>query len=154
MNFIARMLACGLGSGLTGWMPGSCGSVAAGLLLYFLKSNTSSSLALDLIMVASVTAIGLWAISRALRNSPSDHDPGWIVIDEWAGMAVATIGIAHTPLLYLLAFALFRIFDITKPGPIGKLELLPGAWGVMLDDLAAGLFARLVLFGLIWALGL
>ncbi|HMH34477.1 MAG TPA: phosphatidylglycerophosphatase A, partial [Puia sp.] len=68
-----------------------------------------------------------------------------IVIDEWAGMCVALLWIPLFPRYILPAFLLFRFFDIVKPLFIKKLEQLPGGWGVMFDDLLAGLYTNLLL---------
>jgi phosphatidylglycerophosphatase A len=90
------------------------------------------------------TVIGIPAATRVARESRRE-DPGHVVIDEvagqWLTLTVCRPDWPHA----LLALALFRLFDITKPWPIRKLEALPGGWGIMLDDLAAGLFALIVL---------
>jgi phosphatidylglycerophosphatase A len=90
------------------------------------------------------TAIGIPAATRVARESGRE-DPGLVVIDEvagqWLTLAVCRPDWSHA----LLALLLFRLFDITKPWPIRKLEALPGGWGIMLDDLAAGLFGLIVL---------
>lgn len=70
-------------------------------------------------------------------------DPGRIVIDEAAGMLVAMYGISSLGWELPAALALFRLFDITKPLGINALQRLPGAWGVVADDLLAGLYAML-----------
>lgn len=88
--------------------------------------------------------LGLWA----LRDRTDD--PGWVVIDEAAGQALA---LAALPAVagwgfvawVLVGFALFRLFDIQKPGPIGWIDRQPGALGVMGDDMLAGAFAAIVL---------
>jgi phosphatidylglycerophosphatase A len=84
---------------------------------------------------------GWWAAARISRTS-GIADPGWIVIDE---IAAQLLVLAATPLdwrFYLAAFLLFRLFDIWKPFPIGRLDrTLKGGLGIMLDDLAAALYA-------------
>lgn len=72
-------------------------------------------------------------------------DPGEIVIDEVAGMWLALLFLPKSILLFSLAFILFRIFDITKPWIIGKIQSLHGGFGIMLDDILAGILARLIL---------
>ncbi len=93
------------------------------------------------------TALGLWSCAPASRHF-GRKDPGAVVIDEIAGfyLGMSVIGPGHAALWYsaLIVFALFRLFDILKPWPISRLERLPGSWGVMSDDLAAGLVAGLL----------
>ena len=73
------------------------------------------------------------------------HDPGIIIIDEIAGMLFALIALPKTLPLVIAAFFLFRFFDIVKPFPIKKIEKLPTGWGIMFDDVAAGIFSNIVL---------
>ena len=94
---------------------------------------------------AGLTMIGVIASDRAERSL--GHDDGRIVIDETAGMAVALLAAPPGWTGALAALALFRFFDIAKPPPIGRLQAVPGGWGVMLDDLAAGAAAAAVLAG-------
>lgn len=98
-------------------------------------------------------SLGLWAAHR-YEIKTGEHDSGRIVIDEAAGMMVACI-----PLLYaynietiILSFVFFRLFDAVKIGPVGWLDKnINGAWGVMIDDIAAGLMAAITVLGLlIW----
>ncbi|HVB67502.1 MAG TPA: phosphatidylglycerophosphatase A, partial [Acetobacteraceae bacterium] len=75
-------------------------------------------------------------------------DPGFVVIDEVAGQWVALLGLARPGVWGLLAgFALFRLLDVTKPGPVGWADRQGGAWGVMGDDLIAGAVVAVVLWG-------
>ena len=100
------------------------------------------------VIVLAVALIGCWGIARVLSQYPQvGEDPGFIVIDEWAGMLTALFLIVAPSLIsVLLAFALFRLFDILKPGPVRWAESLPGAWGIMADDLVAGVLAALVYY--------
>jgi phosphatidylglycerophosphatase A len=98
------------------------------------------------------TYAGLWAIRvatglpwRQALKAEAD-DPGWIVIDEIAGQMLAMMGLRHLSFGGLIAaFALFRLFDIIKPGPIGWADRQGGAAGIMADDLLAGAAAAAVL---------
>jgi phosphatidylglycerophosphatase A len=147
------------GIGLLKPGPGTWGSVAAMLLwmggiLYLRPSDAHhfndagliflAYAGITLLMVLFATAIGNPAATIVARESGRE-DPGHVVIDEvagqWLTLAVCRPDWPHA----LLALALFRLFDITKPWPIRKLEALPGGWGIMLDDLAAGLFGLVVL---------
>jgi phosphatidylglycerophosphatase A len=142
----ARWVASFLGVGLVPVAPGTAGSAAAllpGLALLWL-----SPWAL-LAGAGVVTAIGLWAVHAARAGD----DPGWVVIDEVAGQWIALLALPHPSLFgALAAFAAFRLFDITKPGPVGWSERLPGAAGVMADDVLAGMLAALLVWAIRWAL--
>ena len=81
-----------------------------------------------------------------------EHDSGIIVIDEAAGLWLTLLAATMEPLSILGAFILFRFFDILKPWPVSYFDRMPGAKGVMLDDLAAGLYAAIVLKGIHYAL--
>ena len=76
----------------------------------------------------------------------NDHDPSYIVIDEWVGQWVALSFIPVNSNFAILGFILFRFFDITKIGPVKYFEKIPGALGVMSDDIAAGLMSAIVIF--------
>lgn len=134
------MIATGFGSGRISPAPGTWGTLAAWILAFFWGQT--------LLMVAIPFALlgGVWAI-RKFQEHSGDHDNGMIVIDEWVGIWI-TLLFATFIDQWILAFILFRIFDIWKPFPIGWLDKkVPGAWGVMIDDVVAGLFAGLCLYG-------
>ena len=86
------------------------------------------------------TLIGLWAVSRLPE---ARQDPGWVVVDEAAGQCLALAALpAGASFWWVLAgFLLFRAFDILKPGPVGWADRMEGSFGVMLDDVLAGLMA-------------
>jgi phosphatidylglycerophosphatase A len=109
-----------------------------------------SPLALGAILVA-VTALGIWAADASERTL-GGKDPGAIVIDEVAGMILAVLVVPATPLVLVVAFVLFRLFDVLKPFPANVAERLRGGVGVMMDDLVAGLYA-LVLVALARSVG-
>ena len=93
-----------------------------------------------------VTLIGFYAVREVLRDTPN-QDPGWIVVDEAAGMLIALAGLSLGASIWgvLIAFGLFRIFDILKRSPISWSDQPKGAFGVMLDDIVAGALAALAL---------
>jgi phosphatidylglycerophosphatase A len=115
--------------------PGTVASALATLVWWALPAPWLAWLG----VVAAVTAIGVVAAGRAERVL--GHDDGRIVIDEVAGMGIALLAAPRTWAGAAAAFALFRLFDIVKPPPVGRLQGVPGGWGVMIDDLAAGLIA-------------
>jgi phosphatidylglycerophosphatase A len=128
--------------------PGTWGSAAAALL--WLAAGTGLHLApqqltwLTLAGAAAALAIGIPAASIVERESGRE-DPQHVVIDEVAGQWIALLH-SRVNLSHLLAaFLLFRLFDIMKPWPARRLENLPEGWGIMLDDVAAGVYALLVM---------
>lgn len=146
---IARLIASGFGSGLLRGAPGTFGSAAA-LLFWWMCSRISDGdsvqLRNHLAALCGIVIIGLasthMVLSGLRRQGNNDPDPQFVVIDEWAGMFAALTGLGPGEAGWAAAaFVAFRVFDIVKPPPIKGLERLPGAWGVMLDDLAAGLYA-------------
>ena len=142
-------VAAGFGTGLSPWAPGTAGSVLGAAIGAVLLSVSGVALPLGAIVA---TAAGLWATPRATglpmrAVGKADHDdPGWVVIDEVAGQMIAMLALPRPGWLgAALAFGLFRLFDIAKPGPIGWLDRQGGAFGIMADDLLAGVFACAVL---------
>lgn len=99
-----------------------------------LRTPTAIALALF------VALIGIPAATRVARGS-GIKDPQFVVIDEVAGQLVALIAVPFAWKSFLAAFILFRVFDIVKPPPVRQLEALPEGAGIMLDDVAAGLYA-------------
>jgi phosphatidylglycerophosphatase A len=96
----------------------------------------------------AVTAVGIWAAS-IVANELGTEDPQVVVVDEVAGTLVTMLPMRHASWPAIGAgVLLFRLFDIIKPWPIRNLERLPGGWGVVLDDIGAGLLAAAVMQGL------
>jgi phosphatidylglycerophosphatase A len=105
----------------------------------------------SLILAAIVPfALGMFYVARYLREEPAPAtDPQWIVIDEVVGLWITLAAVPLSFLWYVIGFGLFRFFDIVKPWPIRWVDRnVPGALGVMLDDVIAGLCAAGVLVGL------
>jgi phosphatidylglycerophosphatase A len=140
----AWTVATFFGAGLGRPGPGTWGSVAAVLLWAacawaFHPPPTTLLLVLLGGIVISI-AIGVPAATIAACES-GRHDPGFVVIDEVAGQWIALLGCPIDWYHPLIALALFRLFDITKPFPARQLERLPAGWGIVFDDVAAGLYA-------------
>jgi phosphatidylglycerophosphatase A len=140
----AWAVATFFGAGLGKPGPGTWGSVAAVLLWAgfawgFHPSPTTLLLVLAGGIVVSIAA-GVPAATIAARES-GRHDPGFVVIDEVAGQWIALLGNPTDWRHALIALILFRLFDITKPFPARQLERLPAGWGIVFDDVAAGLYA-------------
>lgn len=105
-------------------------------------------LAGELVVIAAVTLVGIWAASRTERVLKI-KDPGKVVVDEVAGQLIALLPLPLTrigpwPVLVVIAFLLFRFFDIVKPYPARRLESLHGGLGIMADDLVAGAYAAII----------
>ena len=135
------------GAGLLGPGPGTYGSISAVLLWYaaaHILHPSPIALAIGTTMAAIiVTLIGVPAATIVARESGRE-DPGHVVIDEVAGQLIALIAIPADWQHAAISLLLFRAFDILKPPPIRQLERLPTGTGIMLDDVAAGLFALAV----------
>jgi phosphatidylglycerophosphatase A len=104
-------------------------------------------LAGEILAIAIVTCVGIWAASRTERVLKI-KDPGKVVVDEVAGQLIALLPLPLTrigpwPVLVIIAFLLFRFFDIVKPYPARKLESLSGGLGIMADDIVAGVYAAI-----------
>ncbi len=135
----------GAGFGKPG--PGTWGSVAAVLLwaayAWFSHPTPHALLLALLIGIALALALGIPAATIVARES-GRHDPQFVVIDEAAGQSIALLGSHANWRHALIALILFRLFDITKPFPVRQLEKLPEGWGIVLDDVGAGLYALCV----------
>ncbi|AYG48421.1 phosphatidylglycerophosphatase A (plasmid) [Pseudomonas sp. Leaf58] len=143
-----HFIATGFGSGLLPKAPGTWGSIAAlplGMALLELPTLWMA------IVILVATVAGIWVCDQVCKDLGTTEDNQSIVWDEFVGMWLAMLFIPgqHQLAWALLAFVLFRIFDVLKPGPIGYLDRsLKGGWGIMLDDVAAGSSAMLVVLGL------
>jgi phosphatidylglycerophosphatase A len=168
--FAVRLLATGFYTGYVPWASGTFGSLA-GLLLFLIPGAAGGGVLPLLIAVGF--AVGVYTAGRVAEEEgnvltktaaaakamfqPGDHahaDPSIVVIDEIVGMWISLAWIAPRPAALVTAFILFRLFDVLKPQPARSIEKLPGGWGIMLDDVVAGVYAnagtRAVLF--LWAL--
>lgn len=149
----ARIAATFFGAGTFPIAPGTFGSMAAlpfGVLILQIPAPFGR-LAL-LVAASAALALGVWA-SKRYADAAGRSDPGEIVIDEVAGQWLALIfATPDNPWHFLAAFMLFRFFDIAKIWPANwAQDQLPGGWGVMMDDIVAGLYAAAFLYAGIWA---
>jgi phosphatidylglycerophosphatase A len=138
MKTLAKVLATFFGLGAAPVLPGTIASAAATLLFVFLLRGLSGPLYILLVVVLFFVGV---AVSKIAADEIGRPDPGRVVIDEVCGQLIA---LAFLPAGWVpagLAFALFRFFDIIKPWPIRRLEKLPCGWGIMADDVGAGLAA-------------
>ena len=166
--FLTTFIATGFYSGYLPWAPGTWGSLA-GLLIAAIP-GADSPVVLSVMIIAGFAA-GIHTSARVAEHvgnelsrraevfkgifQPGDHptpDPSIVVIDEIVGMWISLLLVPKSPLNFLLAFLAFRGFDILKPFPGRQLERLSHGWGIMLDDVVAGVYANiaahLVILGL------
>lgn len=144
-----HFLGFGFGSGLIPFMPGTMGSIAA-IPLIVAMSYLPLSLFILVTLMAAIIGI---RICEQVSADLGVHDHGAIVWDEIAGMMIVFIAIPISWHSLLIGFALFRFFDILKPWPISFIDKnIHGGWGIMLDDLVAGLMALACIHGIYWLL--
>jgi phosphatidylglycerophosphatase A len=165
----AWWIATGFGSGYLKPAPGTWGTLA-GLLAWLLMVAGLRGVGWRgtpwLLLSAPVvlTLVAVWAADHVVKET-GQKDPSFIVIDEWAGLWFAltpllfTLTLQPQPLMLWAArlvapFLLFRLFDIWKPGVVDQAQRLPGGWGVVMDDVLAGLLAALIVWPLDRWLGL
>jgi len=137
---VALGIATALGAGYSPIAPGTAGSAVALVILWLVPFSQAALVA----FFVAVTVVGTWA-AHVAEAAVGDKDPGVIVIDEVAGMTLSVLVLPLTVPVLLAGFVLFRIFDVVKPFPAGRLQALSGGVGVMIDDLIAGLYALLIL---------
>lgn len=146
MPRIHTLLATWFGCGYAPAAPGTVGSAAGILIAWLLISCASMSPLYLIALTAILTVPAIWAAGATARDLGRE-DPGLVVIDEVLGQWLTASAIVRpTWQSYVLAFALFRILDITKPWPIRKLERLHDGLGIVADDLLAGIYGALLLY--------
>ena len=137
-----HILAFGFGTGLAPFAPGTFGSLP-GLLLFWL--TVDFGLYVQLAIAVAMTVAGVWICGESAKRI-GVHDHGGIVWDEIVGMYVTLLVAPFSVAGWVLAFVLFRVMDIVKPWPIRDLDhRMRGGLGIMLDDLAAALYAAILL---------
>lgn len=151
---VSTLVATFFGVGFLPLVPGTWGSLVTIPLAHAV--DYSFGLLGLLALALTATLAGIVAAGRTAK-ARGVGDPGAVVIDEVAGQTFSLLAVyvfcpfSHTSFHFwgfvAIAFVLFRVLDILKPGPIGWLERLPGGWGIMADDVAAGIFLCLALSG-------
>ena len=137
----ASFLALGAGAGLSPVAPGTFGTLAAIPLALLMPASVPAQLA----VVALLFALGVWCCGRCAAEL-GVHDHGGIVWDEIVGYLLTMVAVPRSVGWLVLGFLLFRLFDITKPWPVGAIDRrVGGGFGIMLDDVVAALFAVAVM---------
>jgi phosphatidylglycerophosphatase A len=157
MNLFSKVIATSLGAGYSPFAPGTCGALV-GLFFYWLCFHLDSLGIFDFSQIHLIAAIivfsGLGILATNQLEPEWGHDPQKIVMDETVGQWITLLFVPFEVKYMLLALVLFRFFDILKPLGIKKLEALPGGYGVMGDDILAGIYACLVMHGIIFFLNI
>lgn len=140
-------------AGFTGFFPIAPGTVgsAVGVAVWWGLRMMGAGLIAELAVVAVLLVVGAWAATRT-EVTLGTTDPGPVVIDEVMGQCVTLVAAPFSWKVALAGFVLFRAFDIVKPPPARQLERAHGGWGIMLDDLAAGVYAAAVVQAAVWLL--
>jgi phosphatidylglycerophosphatase A len=144
-NLPACVIATSFGAGFSPVAPGTVGTLTAVPMAWAAARLGRLGFAL---VALGIAAVGTWAASAFVRASGRDDDQR-IVVDEVAGYFVTLLLVKCTIVHLCIAFVLFRLFDIWKPPPVRQLDRhVGGGFGVMADDLAAGVYGALILFAL------
>lgn len=124
--------------------PGTFGSLAAMLIVYFVRPYWSAPIPVQMLIILVVFFVGIPA-ATAIEKASGKKDPGSCVIDEVAGQMLTLLMAPHSIAVYIAGFFIFRFFDIVKPYPIRELEKIPQGLGIMVDDIGAGLYSLILL---------
>jgi phosphatidylglycerophosphatase A len=143
------VIATAFGAGYSPIAPGTAGSLV-GLALFWPLQLTPPWI--QVLVTLAAFAAGVAASSR-LAQGLGRKDPGAAVVDEVVGMWLSLLFLPFTPATAAFGFVLFRVLDVFKPWPARQLEALPGGWGIMTDDVMAGIYANLLLRAGLRALG-
>jgi len=140
VNRVAKFVATGCLSGYCPLAPGTAGSALIALL-YWLLPIARQQIWFSITFL--LFFLGVFVSAQAERHW--GRDASVIVVDEMVGFLAAVLFLPKVPLVIILGFSIFRFFDIVKPFPAHRSQRLPGGWGVMTDDLIAGVYTNLVL---------
>lgn len=140
---IALLLASGMGVGFSPYLPGTLGTLIALPLSLAINRLAAVEFILSVAALIGLTLVAIGLADHAARLLAT-KDPQIVVVDEIAGFAVANF-LTDSTMGLIIAFVLFRFFDIAKIFPARQLEALPGGAGIVLDDMIAGLYTFLIL---------
>jgi phosphatidylglycerophosphatase A len=141
MRSVHYTIATGFGLGYSPIAPGTAGSILALLVAYFLMQDNPVYL-----IVATIICFGIGIVSATfVEKDRGIEDPSLVVVDEIVGMWISLLFIPIVWWMYLIAFLLFRLFDVVKPFPVDSAQKLSRGWGIMMDDVLAGVYALIVM---------
>ena len=151
-NRLALFVATVCGIGYFPWAPGTVASLAA-LGVGYVATVSNGFSPIWLALAAATLFIPAVLVSEISEKRYAQSDPNSVVIDEVIGQWLAvSVAAGDNQIHWVLAFILFRVFDIAKPYPIKKCERFSKGWGVVADDVAAGLYAMIILASVRWLL--
>jgi phosphatidylglycerophosphatase A len=127
---------------------GTLAAIACCICWYLAWGGAYPPVTLSIIITLSITFLGVW--SSTIVEKIWGKDPSRVVIDEVAGMCVGLLFLPVQLKYVLCALVVFRFFDIVKPLFIRKMEQLPGGWGIMLDDVLAGIYTNILVSAVVW----
>ncbi len=145
---IFKFIVTGFGSGYSKKAPGTAGTLCCLIILYIYHAFLPEpSIIQKILFTLVIFLLGTFCLSILKKQGEfsADHDPGFVVIDEFAGLLTTVSLVEWTNLSLFMGFILFRFFDILKPWPISILDKKVGPFWVMIDDIAAGLIAAFIL---------
>lgn len=151
LNFAVKLIATGIGTGYCPIIPGTIGSLL-GVVIFFLLLKLKLPPAGWTLLLIILFFTGVAAAGRAEKLF-SKKDCREIVIDEIAACILFLLFIPHTKWYIISAFIIFRVLDVAKPFPINDSQRLPGGWGIMVDDLIAGIYTALIVNSFIFMKG-
>jgi phosphatidylglycerophosphatase A len=143
-----KLFSTSLGIGYIGKGAGTLAAIACCICWYLAWAGTYPPLWPSVIITVLITFIGVW--SSSVVEPIWGKDPAKVVIDEVAGMCISLLFLPVNVKYLLYALILFRFFDIVKPLFIRKMELLPAGWGIMSDDVLAGVYTNILLQIVVW----
>jgi phosphatidylglycerophosphatase A len=142
-----KITSTSLGIGYIGKGAGTVAAVACSVCWYLVYRGGYQPVS-SLLITVVITLLGIWSSNEVAKIW--GKDPARVVIDEVSGMCISLLFVPVTLKYVIAALILFRFFDIVKPLYIKKIEKLPGGWGIMLDDVLAGVYANLILQAVLW----
>ena len=142
-----KLFSTALGIGYIGKGAGTVAAIVCCACWYLAWRGAYPPLVLSLVITIAITIIGVW--SSSVAEPVWGKDPARVVVDEVAGMCISLLFLPVSIKYVLTALILFRFFDIIKPLFIRKTEQLPGGWGIMMDDVLAGIYSNIILAGIV-----
>jgi phosphatidylglycerophosphatase A len=136
-NHLSTWCGTVCGAGLAPVAPGTVGALI-GAAAWWATTLTAYTMSTQLVLIVATAVVGVWA-GNCYERLAGRHDPGEFVLDEVCGVLITFAGMAFTWRTLLIGLVLNRFFDIAKPFPISRMQRLPGGYGIMADDMCAGI---------------